>query len=156
MKLNEELFEQIVTSLQAGEATTLPSVALEAGERRRLTPRLTPGLGTRVRLIPLTDSVAPGPLDLQLVDLSPGGVRFLHNSRISLDEQFVLMLPQPGRPRRDPLRRRVLAARREGHVRDRREVQPRLAPRRCPADESAGCRCADAKSRVSADSKSEI
>jgi hypothetical protein len=92
MKLSTELFDQIVTSLSSGEATTLPGVTPPTREQRR-GPRFAPTAATRVRLIPLTDAVAPAPFDVPLRDVSPGGVGFLHCNRISLDEQFVLVLP---------------------------------------------------------------
>src|SRR4051812_22923078 len=78
MKLSDELFEQIVTSLAAGEAITLPSVTLtESSSEQRRAPRYVPGRDARVTLIPLTDALAPGPLDLELRDVSPGGVKFI-------------------------------------------------------------------------------
>ena len=92
MNLSNELFDQIVTSLAAGEATNLPGVTLPTREQRR-GPRVTPNARTRVRLIPLTDTIAPGPIDVPLRDVSPGGVGFLFNGRIGLDEQFVMLLP---------------------------------------------------------------
>ena len=92
MNLSNELFEQIVTSLAAGEATNLPGVTAPTREQRR-GPRMTPHAGTRVRLIPLTDTIAPGPIDVPLRDVSPGGAGFLFNGRIGLDEQFVMLLP---------------------------------------------------------------
>lgn len=99
MKLSDELFEQIVTSLAAGEATTLPNVALsDPADRRRAVPRYVPGRDARVTLIPLTDTLAPGPLDLELRNVSPGGVKFIFPNRIGLDEQFVLMLPSQEGP----------------------------------------------------------
>jgi hypothetical protein len=92
MNLSTELFDQIVTSLSAGEATNLPGVTPPTREQRR-GPRFTATAATRIRLIPLTDAIAPGPFDVPLRDVSPGGVGFLHCNRISLDEQFVLLLP---------------------------------------------------------------
>lgn len=93
MKLSDELFEQIVTTLGAGEVTNLPSITMPSASEQRRGRRVTAGAGTRVRLIPLTDSVAPGPIDVALRDVSPGGARFLFAGRIPLDEQFVLLLP---------------------------------------------------------------
>jgi hypothetical protein len=94
MELSGELFEQIVTSLAAGAATTLPNVATTAAtQEQRRGPRLSPDGVARVRLIPLTDSIAPGPIDVRVQDVSPGGVRFIHPTRVSLDERFVLLLP---------------------------------------------------------------
>ena len=96
MNLSDELFEQVVTSLAPGEVTTLPSITMAppapAGEQRR-GRRVTAQGGAVARLIPLTDKLAPFPFDVRLRDLSPGGVGFLHASRVPLDEQFVLLLP---------------------------------------------------------------
>src|SRR4051812_12130091 len=92
MNLSTELFDQIVTSLSAGEATTLPGVTLPTREQRR-GPRFAPSGATRIRLIPLTDTIAPAPFDVPLRNIAPGGVGFLHCNRIGLDEQFVLLLP---------------------------------------------------------------
>ena len=93
MNLSDELFEQIVTSLAAGESTTLPSVTLDPAEQRRGGKRFTATPGTTVRLIPLTDALAPGAIDVTLRDVAPGGAGFLFPTRVGLDEQFVLILP---------------------------------------------------------------
>jgi hypothetical protein len=98
MNLSTELFQQVMTSLAAGDATNLPSITLKSddpGSEQRRGPRFAADGGSRVRLIPLTDSFAPGPLDVNVRDISPGGVRFEHAGRIHLDEQFVLLLPTP-------------------------------------------------------------
>jgi hypothetical protein len=92
MNLSSHLFDQIVTSLSTGEATTLPGVTPPTREQRR-GPRFAPSGATRVRLIPLTDTIAPAPFDVPLRDDSPAGVGFLHCNRLGLDEQFVLLLP---------------------------------------------------------------
>jgi hypothetical protein len=92
MNLSDELFDSIVTSLAAGASTTLPSVALPPTEQRQ-SKRVTADAGTSVRLIPLTDTLAPGPVDVALRDVSPGGAGFLFPKRVPLDEQFVLLLP---------------------------------------------------------------
>ena len=93
MNLNAEIFEQIVTSLGAGEVTTLPSITLDGPRDQRRATRVTAGPETVVRLIPLTDAVAPGPIDISLRDVSPGGAGFVHPTSLPLDEQFVLVLP---------------------------------------------------------------
>jgi hypothetical protein len=96
MNLSKDLFQQIISSLGAGEATTLPNVTLPQPEsEQRQTRRFSPDSGTSIRLIPLTDAFAPGPIDVRLRDVSPGGAGFLYHGRIPLDEQFVLILPSP-------------------------------------------------------------
>lgn len=101
MMLPIELFEQIVTSLSsaahsqsAGDSTAAPVPA----EQRRHGPRVAAEQGQRARLIPLTDVIAPGPIDVTLRDVAPGGARFLLAGRIPLDEQFVLVLPAADGP----------------------------------------------------------
>jgi hypothetical protein len=96
MNLSEDLFQQIVSSLGAGDATTLPNVTLpQPGGEQRRTRRFSADSDTSIRLIPLTDAFAPGPIDVRLRDVSPGGAGFLYHGRIPLDEQFVLILPSP-------------------------------------------------------------
>jgi hypothetical protein len=92
MNLSDELFEQIVASLAAGGVTTLPDITLESDDKRR-GKRFSADPGTTVRLIPLTDALSPGPVDVALRDVAPGGARFLFPARVGLDEQFVLVLP---------------------------------------------------------------
>ena len=94
MQLSSELFEQIVTALSNAPAVADEGAPAAVGEqRRRGVPRVLAGEGARVRLIPLTDSLAPDAVDVTLHDVAPGGARFLYGSRIPLDQQFVLMLP---------------------------------------------------------------
>ena len=97
MNLSDELFEQIVTTLAAGDARTLPAVAgnvdVPRAEQRRAARRFNADQGARVRLVPLTDALAPGPVDVPVQDVSPGGARFVFGGRVGLDEQFVLILP---------------------------------------------------------------
>ena len=92
MQLAAPLFEQIVAALHAPEGGSTPHADKASPERRRET---RVGVDARVTLIPLTgnDTLAPGPLAVPLRDLSPGGIRFLHYSPVSLDEQFVALLP---------------------------------------------------------------
>lgn len=93
MNLSSELFEQIVTALSNAPAAAGGEALPGASEQRRGGPRVQAGEGARVRLIPLTDSLAPDAVDVTLHDVAPGGARFLYGSRIPLDQQFVLMLP---------------------------------------------------------------
>ena len=107
MNLPIELFEQIVAALAPAPAAesaapvaavaAAPAVTAADGEQRR-GARVSAADASRVRLIPLTDSLAPAPIDVTLRDVAPGGARFLHGARIPLDEQFVLMLPSAEGP----------------------------------------------------------
>lgn len=100
MMLPSELFEQIATSLSSaavpGSASDLADSV--ATEQRRRGPRVAADGARYARLIPLTDAIAPGPIDVTLRDVAPGGARFLHAGRIPLDEQFVLILPAADGP----------------------------------------------------------
>src|SRR5688500_4654267 len=90
MQLSAALFEQITQSLSGQPApTTEPSGA--DGSQRRREPRL--GVRAQVTLIPLTDRLAGGPVDVPVRDLSAGGIGFLHTGPITLDDQFMVLLP---------------------------------------------------------------
>ena len=105
MQLPGALFEEIIGALNApaaasGVASVAPAAGAEwpvvdepGGAHRRREPRLA--VQARVTLIPLTeqDSLAAGPLTAPLRDLSAGGIGFLHSGKITLDEQFVVLLP---------------------------------------------------------------
>jgi hypothetical protein len=87
MQLSAELFRQMVESLQADRN--------DDGQRRR--PRV--GLDARVTIVPFSDRVSPSALSVTVRDLSAGGLGFLHDRKISLGEQFVLLLPEAqGKP----------------------------------------------------------
>ena len=100
MMLPSELFEQIATSLSS---VAVPDSANESADnvatgQRRRAPRVSADGAQYARLIPLTDAIAPGPVDVALRDVAPGGARFLFAGRIPLDEQFVLVLPAADGP----------------------------------------------------------
>ena len=100
MMLPSELFEQIATSLSN---VAVPDSANESADnvatgQRRRGPRVAADGTQQARLIPLTDAIAPGPVDVTLRDVAPGGARFLFAGRIPLDEQFVLVLPAADGP----------------------------------------------------------
>src|SRR5688500_8133720 len=108
MDISPELFSTMVSSLTAGDgraaatdaaAEEVPPAAgtrSQAIEQRRR-PRVGVRTEARATLIPLTLSGAAGgaPLTVTVRDLSTGGIGFLHSEKISLDEQFVLILPLP-------------------------------------------------------------
>jgi hypothetical protein len=89
MQLSGALFEQITSSL-SGE----PSARADGsdGAQRRREPRV--GVRAQVTVIPLTDSFAAAPFEVPVRDLSAGGIGFIHTSKIGLDEQFVVLLPE--------------------------------------------------------------
>ena len=105
MQLSATLFEQIAQSLSgqlapgAAPAPAEPAPAAPApaepagpdGSQRRREPRL--GVRAQVTLIPLTDRQACGSIDVPIRDLSAGGIGFLHTGPITLDDQFVVLLP---------------------------------------------------------------
>jgi hypothetical protein len=82
MQLDSALFEQIAAGLGGGVLSPDP------GRREARVD-----VNARVTLIPLTDSLAAAPFDVNLRDVSAGGVGFLHGTPLGLDEQFVLLLP---------------------------------------------------------------
>ena len=109
MQLPCAWFEQIVETLdgpaapaargaaQSCEAVGAPTpaggdVAAAAGQRRR-EPRV--GVRAPVTLIPLTNDAGLGatPVAVRVRDLSAGGIGFLHSTKVSLDAQFVALLP---------------------------------------------------------------
>lgn len=108
MNLSTELFEQIAASLShnmrggASSEAARPgadgAIAIAAHNEQRRDPRVPAESDRIARLIPLTDAIAPEPIDVILRDVAPGGARFLHAGRIPLDEQFVLLLPSTEGP----------------------------------------------------------
>ena len=90
MQLSASLFEQIAQSL-SGQPATAPAQSSADGSQRRREPRVA--LRAQVTLIPLTERQSPGPIDVPVRDLSAGGIGFLHTGPITLDDQFVVLLP---------------------------------------------------------------
>lgn len=115
MNLSTDLFEQIVGSFGAGvgarpsptaeagtpeagsgtaaqaEAVAVAELAPEGGgTNRRRDARV--GVRTLATVIPF-DAAGTLPLTVEVRDLSPGGVGFMHTRKMSLDEQFVVLLP---------------------------------------------------------------
>ena len=90
MQLSDALFEQITSTLAGGRVAGVPSVPADAQRRRE--PRV--GVRTPVTIIPISDRLQSAPFEVPLRDLSSGGIGFVHTSRMSLDEQFVVLFPQ--------------------------------------------------------------
>jgi hypothetical protein len=90
MQLPGALFDQIALTLTGGATASAVAAEPSAGQRRR-EPRVA--VNAPVTVIPLTDALAAAPFDVTVRDLSPGGVRFVHDERIGLDQQFVVLLP---------------------------------------------------------------
>jgi len=95
MQLSAALFEQITESLSGHSAPTgEPSFAEPAGvdgSQRRRETRVV--FRAQVTLIPLTERQSTGPIEVPVRDLSAGGIGFLHTGPITLDDQFVVLLP---------------------------------------------------------------
>jgi hypothetical protein len=87
MELTAEQFIEIVNGLEQRVET------VTEGEQRRR-PRL--GLRASGTLIPLSDSANPSAIAIEIRDVSSAGIGFLHNKKMSLDEQFALVLPRTG------------------------------------------------------------
>ena len=66
----------------------------EHSRDQRKQPRV--GLRSRATIIPLSESSSPTPVSIQIRDLSSSGIGFLHDRKMSLDEQFALVLPRNG------------------------------------------------------------
>ena len=95
MQLSDTLFEQITQSLigqpsPAADPAAADPAGADASQRRR-EPRL--GVRAQVTLIPLTERQSGGPVEVPVRDLSAGGIGFLHTGPITLDDQFVVLLP---------------------------------------------------------------
>jgi hypothetical protein len=90
MQLPCAWFEQIVEAL---DGTAPDGAGAAAPDRRRREPRV--GVRAPVTLIPLTNDAGLGaaPVAVHVRDLSAGGIGFLHSTKISLDAQFVALLP---------------------------------------------------------------
>ena len=95
MQLSATLFEQIAMSLNgqptSGAQPVLSGTTGADASQRRREPRLD--VRAEVTLIPLTERQAGGPVDVPVRDLSAGGIGFLHTGPITLDDQFVVLLP---------------------------------------------------------------
>ena len=91
MLLADAQFEQITSALRGGRPAPADPSALVPRQRRR-EPRV--GVDGQITLIPISDSLQIAPFDVPVRDLSPGGIGFLHTRRMSLDEQFVVLLPE--------------------------------------------------------------
>ncbi len=92
MNLSAELFESIVARLSEPDSGFDGATPRE----QRREPRV--GVRASVTLVPFTDRIASVPLEVPVRDLSPGGIGFLHETKIALDEQFVLQLPSSRGP----------------------------------------------------------
>lgn len=90
MLLSDALFEQ-VTSTLCGEPFGARTPASPTPEQRRRETRV--GVRATVTIIPLSDGLQIAPFDVPVRDLSAGGIGFVHKTKMSLDEQFVVLLP---------------------------------------------------------------
>ena len=77
-------------------AAEVPAAGGAAAGQRRREPRV--GVRAPVTLIPLTNDAGLGaaPVAVPVRDLSAGGIGFLHAAKVSLDAQFVALLPHGG------------------------------------------------------------
>jgi hypothetical protein len=96
MQLSDTLFETITSTVRGGPDGARDSGAPDpaAVDQRRREPRV--GVRARVTVIPIGDGLRIAPFEVPLRDLSSGGIGFEHSSRMSLDEQFVVLLPGGG------------------------------------------------------------
>ena len=87
-QLAAPLFQRVISALDA-PAPEIPEGVDQRRRERRVRVR------ARVTLIPLTGdaTLAPGPVEVSLRDLSAGGIGFVHTAKVQLDEYFVALLP---------------------------------------------------------------
>ena len=86
MDLSAEQFSDVIHAHAA-------DLARSASDKRR---RPRTGLQMQATLLPLCETPDHGPLTVQVRDLSSSGIGFLHSQKLSLDEQFALVLPREG------------------------------------------------------------
>src|SRR3954471_7329059 len=94
MQLPGALFDQIAATFSAD--ANAPSRASEPSDdgpaRRRREPRVD--VDAKVTVIPLTAGLGAALCYVRVLDLSPGGIGFLHPERVGLDQEFVVLLPE--------------------------------------------------------------
>jgi len=78
--------EQFIEILSAGN----PAESTQDAQDMRRSPRT--GLRTSATIIPLSEGSHPTAISVQVRDLSPAGIGFLHAQKMKLDEQFALIL----------------------------------------------------------------
>ena len=93
MLLSDALFEHVASTL-GGEPAAVPAPSAPAGEQRRRESRV--GVRAQVTVVPLSDALQIAPFEAPLRDLSAGGIGFVSSRKLSLDDQFVLLLPTSG------------------------------------------------------------
>ena len=110
MQLPCAWFEQIIETLDGppqavaagaarpGEAPGAATPAAGDGTTTQRRRQARVGVRAPVTLIPLTNDAGLGaaPVAVHVRNLSPGGVGFLHSTKVSLDAQFVALLPHGG------------------------------------------------------------
>ena len=89
MLLTDALFEHVSSTLR-GDSAAAPGPVAPAPEQRR-EPRV--GVRAQVTIIPISDRLQIAPFEVPVRDLSAGGIGFVHTTKMSLDDQFVVLLP---------------------------------------------------------------
>lgn len=98
MLLSSDLFDQVSSGLSAAPAASSGAVESAGRQDQRQSVRLR-GEGAEATVIPLTPSASGAismPFRVQLRDISPGGVGFVHAGAVRLDQEFVILLPTSG------------------------------------------------------------
>src|SRR5690348_13669081 len=85
MALTAEQFIEIVS------AADKPADGADAPDARRAS-RIC--IRANATIIPLSEGSQPNAISVQVRDLSPAGIGFLHEQKLKLDEQFALVLPR--------------------------------------------------------------
>ena len=86
MSLSAEQFIEAITSL------TSDPIQDGADHEQRRQPRV--GLRSRATIILLGEQAGSAAVSVQVRDLSPAGIGFLHEQKMNLDQQFALVLPR--------------------------------------------------------------
>lgn len=87
MNLSTRQFAMLVKRLEAG-----PSDPAFLGDNKRRAGRVE--LKSRATIVPYADGVAGEGVGVEVRNVSPRGIRFLHSKSLARGSQFVLELPQ--------------------------------------------------------------
>lgn len=83
-----------LTAEQLRQVIDVPDVEAQPVGDQRQTPRTRSDL--QATLLPLSDRIATGPINVSLRDISRGGFGFFYHRPLPLGEHFALVLPQSG------------------------------------------------------------
>lgn len=88
MALSAEQFIEILA------AANIPADNAESADGSDIRRTARTSIRTNATIIPLSEGSQPNAVSVQVRDLSPAGIGFLHEQKLKLDEQFALVLPR--------------------------------------------------------------